>query len=83
MPDPIRAKLLAFRATHGLSRAKLASLLGVSKRCASKWIDGDRSLDASPAASRVTTLLLELQASPEMIGPPRGKPGRPRKSPPH
>ena len=76
--DRAGAALLAFRARHGLSVRRLAALLECPARTVSRWIYGDRSLDESPLRASTLARLGELDAAPELIGPPTGgRGGRP------
>lgn len=73
--SPLARRIAAWRARHGLSIACAAALLGVLPRSITRWSIGAHE-PADPGA--VLARLAELDANPSLIGPPRGKPGRPR-----
>ena len=66
--------LRGFRAAHGLSISRLAALLGSSSRVTARWLAGREPAQAGDILRR----LADLTEAPAAIGPPHGKPGRPR-----
>ena len=78
---PTRADIAAFRQRHGLSCRRLAAVLGRPASTVTGWLNGRRDPAAGQLASTLAARLAELDANPTLIGPPRGKPGRPKRPP--